>query len=106
MQKGLTDGASLMGKLAKAIGISVLILVVMGIIVGVFMNQVTSGNIPVSDAMNTSLSGIETEYISAQDALIGNVALIAGLVALVIILAVFAFVFKGGDKGSSDKVDF
>jgi len=64
-------------------------LMIGGLVVGTISNTAVSGNIPVSSAMNTSISGVEGDYITQSDALGSNVPLIVGLVAVIVIVLVF-----------------
>lgn len=64
-------------------------LMIGGLLVGTVANTATSGNIPVSANMTTALGGVETDYITQSDSLAGNVPLIIGLVAIVVIVLIF-----------------
>jgi hypothetical protein len=64
-------------------------LMIGGLVVGTISNTATAGTIPVSGAMNTSLSGVEGDYITQSDALAGNVPLVIGLVAVIVIVLIF-----------------
>lgn len=78
-------------------------LLIGGLVVGTISNTATSGDIEVSSAMNTSLTGIESDYISQSDNVSNNIPLIVGLVAVVVIVLIF-FGRKfnlGGTGGSS-----
>jgi len=78
-------------------------LMIGGLVVGTISNTATSGNVPVSSAMNTSIAGVEADYITQSNGLAGNVPLITGLIAVVVIVLIF-FGKKfnlGGSKGSS-----
>jgi len=70
-----------------------------GLVVGTISETSTSGVVPVSTAMNTSLAGLEGDYITASEALFGNVTLIIGLFAIVVIIMVFGFKMSFGGKG-------
>lgn len=65
------------------------IVMIGGLVVGTISNTATSGNIPVSSAMNTSISGVEGDYITQSAALASNVPLVVGLVAVIVIVLVF-----------------
>ena len=74
-----------------------------GLVVGTISNTATSGSIAVSSAMNTSLAGVEADYITQSDSLAGNVPIVVGLIAIVIIVLIFfgkRFNLAGG-KGDS-----
>lgn len=71
-----------------------------GLVVGSISKTATSGTVSVSSAMNTSIAGLETDYITDSGKLFDNVALIVGLIAIVVIVSVFGFKFNfGGGKG-------
>jgi len=74
-----------------------------GTIVGTIANTVTDGSIPVSTAMNTSLTGLETDYITASEGIFDNTTLIVGLLAIVVLMMVFGFklAFGGGKSSKS-----
>ena len=79
-------------------------LMIGGLVVGTISNTATSGSIAVSSAMNTSLTGVEGDYITQSDALAGNVPIVIGLIAIVIIVLIFfgkKFNLSGGSGGSS-----
>lgn len=95
-------GIALAILIALAIGFYVVIQIG-GLVVGTTANVATSGTVPVSAAMNTSLAGLEGDYISVSESLSDNWALIGVLAAIVIILIVFGLqkLFKGmGGSGS------
>jgi hypothetical protein len=72
-----------------------------GLVVGSIANTATSGDIPVSAAMNTSIGGLETNYISDATSVFNNTGLIIALVAIVVLVIVFGIRFNFG--GSSRK---
>ncbi len=74
-----------------------------GLVIGTISNTATGGSITVSSAMNTSLSGVEGDYITQSSALSNNVPLIVGLVAVItIVLVFFGSKFSlGGKDGNS-----
>ena len=79
-------------------------LMIGGLVVGTVSNTATSGSIPVSAAMNTSITGVEGDYITQSEALGGNVPLIVGLVAvIVIVLVFFGKKFNLGNSGGGGK---
>lgn len=71
-----------------------------GTIVGTIAETVTDGSIPVSSAMNTSLTGLETDYITASEGVFDNTTLIVGLLAIVVLMLVFGFKLSFGQKGN------
>ena len=75
-------------------------LMIGGLVLGSISNTATSGTVAVSSAMNTSIAGFESSYITDAGSLQGNASLIIGLIAIVVIMLVFGFNFKfGGAKG-------
>ena len=104
-------GISSKNLVAAAVIIGVLLLIFIGLfatgmigglVVGTISETATSGIVPVSSAMNTSLAGLEGDYISASDSLFSNVTLIIGLFAIVVIILVFGFKMNfGGKSGKS-----
>lgn len=100
-------GISSKNLIAAAVIIGVLLLIFIGLfatgmigglVVGTISQTSQSGIVPVSDAMNTSLAGLETDYITASESLFGNVTLIIGLFAIVVIILVFGFKMNFGGK--------
>lgn len=91
------------------LGVMVLIIVglyaslmIGGLVIGSIAEVAIGGDVPVSTAMNTSLSGMETSYISDSESISGNTGLIIALVAIVVLVMVFGIKFSfGGKKGSS-----
>ena len=77
-------------------------LMISGLVIGTIAATATDGTVGVSSAMNTSIAGMETSYITNTTALYGNLPLIIGLVAIVVIMTVFGFknMFKGGSGKS------
>ena len=77
------------------------LLMIGGLVVGSIANVATSGDITVSTAMNTSLAGLEGDYIADSESVAGNSGLIIALVAIVVLVAVFGikFGFSKGKKG-------
>jgi len=101
MGKGLTDGMKILIGIVAGLGTLIVTTMIILLIVGVLGNTATSGNIPVSDGINTSLAGLETVTTTNVTSLMNNVPLIVGLVALVVVLAVIGWmVFSKKDKGS------
>lgn len=78
-------------------------LMIGGLVVGTVANTATSGDIDVSSAMNTSLAGVEGDYITNSEALSNNIPLVVGLIAVVLIVLVFFGskfnLMGGGNKG-------
>jgi len=66
-----------------------------GLIVGSVAKVATDGSVPVSSAMNTSISGMETTYIATVDTTLGNTTLAVSLLAIVVIMVVFNFYTNG-----------
>ena len=64
-------------------------LVIMGLMVGVFVEQATSGAIAVPAAVNAALTSIGTAFGEWTSAVIGAGAVIIGLIILVVIMALF-----------------
>jgi hypothetical protein len=96
--KALIEGAKTVGTiLAAFIGVYALAFVG-GLVIGVLSNTATSGDITVSSAMNTSLTGVETSYIAAQSALFSPLTTIAALVIVVVLVVIF---FKKGNGGAN-----
>lgn len=94
--KTLIEGAKAVGLILGAfIGVYALAFVG-GLVIGVLANTATSGDIVVSSAMNTSLTGLESSYITAQTAALNPLTTVAALVIVVILVVIF---FKKG-KGS------
>lgn len=107
MGRGLTDGMETLKKIGASLGALLVLFIVIYIIVGIFTKQVADGNIPVSGATNTSVQGLETILSTNVTAILGNVPIIVGLVALVVILAVIGWlVFGKGKKGSEGSNTF
>jgi len=98
----LKKGLTVLGVLLLAMIGFYATLMIGGLVVGTISNTATSGNIGVSSAMNTSLGAVEGDYITQSDALAGNVPLIIGLVAVVVIILIFfgkRFSLGGNNKG-------
>lgn len=75
------------------------LLMIGGLVVGSIANVAVSGSVPVSAAMNTSLSGFETSYITDSGSIANNSGLIIALVAVVVIILVFGIKFSFGGSG-------
>ena len=79
-------------------------LMIGGLVVGTISQTATGGSINVSTAMNTALTGVEAVYITQSDSLAGNVPVVVGLIAIVVIILIFfgkKFNLSGGNGGSS-----
>ena len=98
-ENALKKGALILGTLLLVFIGFYAALMIGGLTVGSIANTATSGTVTVSTAMNTSIAGFETSYISDVGSLQKNVALIVGLIAIVVIVAVFGFKFNFG-RGS------
>jgi hypothetical protein len=97
--KGLSNGMKILVTiLAAVIGLFILGMIG-GLIVGSVAKTATSGTVPVSSAMNTSIAGLETSYITAATSIFSNTTIIIGLIALVVLMAVFYFKPKFGGSG-------
>ena len=75
------------------------LLMIGGLVVGSISNVATSGDVPVSAAMNTSIAGFETSYISDAETVSDNSGLIIALVAIVVLVIVFGIKFGFGSTG-------
>lgn len=107
MGKGLTKGMKILIGIALALGSLATVLIVVLLTVGVLSNAATSGNIPVSTGINTSIVAVETAVTTNTTSILGNLPLIIGLVALVVVLAVIGWMVFGSKKGKgSSAVDF
>ena len=96
----LKKGALILGVLLVIIIGFYAALMIGGLVVGSIANTATAGTVTVSSAMNTSIAGFETSYITDVGTLRGNLTLIVGLIAIVVIMLVFGFKFNfGGGKG-------
>ena len=103
MGKGLTDGMDTLSVLINAlIGIGITALLAI-IVVGVFSNSVTSGDIPISASAVANVTAVEGQVNEGVETAMSNIGLIFGLVALVVILVIFS-IFRSGrkSKGSGD----
>jgi hypothetical protein len=69
------------------------------IVVGKTVQTGTSTALNVSNASSTAISGLETSYISNQTTVFSNLPIIIGLVALVVLIAVFGVKLKIGSGG-------
>jgi len=76
-----------------------------GLVVGSIANTATSGTVAVSPAMNTSIAGFETSYITDAGSIQTNATLIIGLIAIVVIMLVFGFKFNFGKSGKGGAVE-
>jgi hypothetical protein len=72
------------------------IAIIGGLMVGTLTKTATDGTIPVSTAMNTSLATVEGKFISFNEKIIAQPAVILGLLIIVILAAVFGFKKLGG----------
>ena len=75
------------------------LLMIGGLVIGSIAGVATGGDITISTAMNTSLAGLEGDYITDSEAVAGNSGLIIALVAIVVLVAVFGFNFSFGRTG-------
>ncbi len=87
--KSLMEGAKVVGLVILAIIGAYAIAILGGIVIGVLVNVVTSGDITVSAAMNTALTGYETTYISTVSTSLTPLITIAALVVVVVLILIF-----------------
>lgn len=80
-------------------------LMIGGLVVGSIAEQATAGTVSVSSAMNTSIAGHESQYITDSESIADNSTLIIGLVAIVVIMLIFGFKFSFGKMGSGKSVE-
>ena len=106
MGKGLTQGMKILIAIMLALGTLAVTSIITLLIVGVLGNTATSGNIPVSDDINTSIASVETAVTTSTTSVLANLPLIIGLVALVVVLAVIGWMVFSKKGNSSDGVDF
>jgi hypothetical protein len=107
MGKGLNDGMKILIGIVLSLGVLIVSAIIILLIVGVLGNTATSGTIPVSTAINTSIVALETTTTTSMTSIMSNLTLIIGLVALVVILAVIGwFVFGKNGKSASNNADF
>jgi len=106
MGKGLSDGMKILIGIVLALGVLIVSTMITLLIVGVLGQTATSGNIPVSAGINTSITALETTTTTSVTAIMSNLALIIGLVALVVILAVIGWFVFGKNGKSNSNADF
>ena len=94
--KGLKNGMLILLAILGLIVALYGLLMIGGLVVGSIAQTATSGSIPVSTAMNTSIAGMETSYITDAENISGNSALIIALVAIVVLIIVFGIKFNFG----------
>jgi len=75
--------------LVGILGALYMVFMINGLVVGTTANVATSGDINVSSAMQTHLSGMEGKYVTAAESLESRVGLAIQIFAVVIILALF-----------------
>ena len=100
--KSLVQGAKVVGLIVLAIVGVYGFAILGGIVIGVLVNVVTSGDINVSAAMQTALSGYEGTYISNITTALTALPTIAALVIVVVLILIFfgkRGLSFGGDKG-------
>ncbi len=99
--KSLMEGAKVVGLVILAIIGAYAIAILGGIVIGVLVQVVTSGDISVSPAMNTALSGYEGTYISTVTTSLTPLITIAALVIVVVLILIFFGKggFSLGNKG-------
>lgn len=86
--------------IALAISLGVYFLsIIGGLMMGTLTNTATDGSIPVSAAMNTSLAGIEADFITFNEKIVAQPLVIVGLLIIVILATIFGF--KGLGKYKS-----
>lgn len=93
--KGLLVLVAVIGIIITLYGL----LMIGGLVIGSIAGVATGGDITVSTAMNTSLAGLEGDYISDAEAVATNSGLVIALVAIVVLVAVFGFKFSFGRSG-------
>lgn len=100
MANNLKKGLILLGVMVLVIVGLYASLMIGGLVTGSIANTATSGDITVSSAMNTSIAGFETSYISDSEGIANNSGLIIALVAIVVLVTVFGirFNFTGGGR--------
>jgi hypothetical protein len=94
--KGLKNGMLILLAILGLVVALYGLLMIGGLVVGSIAETATSGSIPVSSAMNTSIAGMETSYITDAESISGNSALIIALVAIVVLIIVFGIKFNFG----------
>lgn len=75
--------------LVGLLGALYLVFMINGLVVGTTSQVATSGDINVSSAMQTHLTGMESKYVTAAESLESRVGLAIQIFAVVIILALF-----------------
>ena len=99
--KSLLNGAKVVGFVILAIIGAYAIAILGGIVIGVLVQTVTSGDINVSSSMSTALTGYETTYISTISTSLTPLVTIAALVIVVVLILIFfgKAGFSLGNKG-------
>ena len=87
--QSLVQGAKVVGMIILAIIGAFAVAILGGIVIGVLTNTVTSGDINVSSGMSTSLTNLETTYISTVSSAVTPLVTIAALVIVVVLILIF-----------------
>ena len=82
----LKASMSAIAYLGLGTGIAAVFVIVGMILVNVFAQQVSTGNIPVPSAANTSIQGVATTATTVGTTIVGLLSLVGGLASLVIIV--------------------
>jgi hypothetical protein len=105
---GLTDGAKALLVIVGLLGLLALTLIIYFIVIGAFSYQVQSGNLPVTNATNTSIQSVESDFDTVRSNVSTAQVIILGFVGLVVILAIVAGIglLRGMKKKGSGGADF
>lgn len=90
--------------LAVIVGLIVTVvfgLVIAVIVLGVLINAVTGGSITLSGNLSEYLSSLDEQIVTWLTSFEASVTLVIGLIAVVVILAVFGYKKLFGGKGDS-----
>lgn len=72
--------------LGIGVGISAAFVIIGMILVAIFGEQVSNGNIPVGSAANTSIQGVVTTTLAVGTTIVSLLSLVGGLASLVIVV--------------------
>jgi hypothetical protein len=87
---GIVDGADALKKVTMAVGGILLFLVILIMVIGAFSYQAARGNIPITNASNQTIQGVDTDISTAKTTITSNITTILGFVALGVILSLVA----------------
>jgi beta-lactamase regulating signal transducer with metallopeptidase domain len=96
--EGIKKGFKMLGEVGLVAGTAAVIIALVAIVIGIILDTVTTGTLPIPSAINDSVTALVGAYTDVVDYLVSGFGIAGSLIVLAVVIVVFAFVFAKSKK--------